>query len=203
LAGTFQAPPPACVQSALGGHRQTFGIYVSHPNRYRMCVCAFDNAPDRNLEIVVAALAERFSIMNSRSCGMPECAAALSARWYRKNDGQDAELATDAADRGFSSKLPRLTRALHKKTTIRSTNGRAHRGTCHGAPHRHRRGQHRADSPRQWHVPPCTKWRPSSKTIRPNLRLSLAQAPRAAAAPSSRRFGRTVRSIPNPWPQNL
>jgi hypothetical protein len=79
-----------------------------------MCVCAFDNAPDRNLEIVVAALAERFSIMNSRSCGMPECAAALSARWYRKNDGQDAELATDAADRGFSSKLPRLTVAPQK-----------------------------------------------------------------------------------------
>jgi hypothetical protein len=86
-----------------------------------MCVCAFDNAPDRNLEIVVAALAERFSLM--KSCGMPECAAALSARWYRKNDGQDAELATDAADRGFSSKLPRLTGRSTKKQQSGSPNG--------------------------------------------------------------------------------
>ena len=37
--------------------------------------------------------------------------------------------------------------ALHKKTTIRSANGRAHRGTAHGASHRRRRRQPRADKP--------------------------------------------------------
>jgi hypothetical protein len=57
-----------------------------------------DYAPDRDLEIVVAALADRFSPMNSRSRprGMPECAAAFSARWYSKNDVHKMPMPTDA-----------------------------------------------------------------------------------------------------------
>lgn len=67
--------------------------------------------------------------------------------------------------RQFSLGLPKPT-VLHKKTTIRSANGVAHRGTCHGAPHRRRRGPCGAGKPRPWpRVPRCTEIIPASKTI--------------------------------------
>jgi hypothetical protein len=91
---------------------------------------------------------------------------------------------------GLQLKVANFGRCSTKKQQSGQLMG-AHRGTCHGAPHRHHRAQHGPGKSWPWrHMPPCPERRPPRNQ-------HLAQPTRSAAVSSRRQCRRFTSSISN------